>query len=163
MKTIVAVVLLTFSCCALGQDKAAISAAEAACGPPDAEFEVMPDGSQHPTMTPESNKALIYVVERATGVMRFGADGRWLGALKPGTYVFASMDPGEHHLCVTGRLPLWKGLSLHALNAKAGETYYFFVHVVAGGGYNELTLSQVDADEGKELVARAKFSASRPK
>jgi hypothetical protein len=49
------------------------------------------------------------------------------------------------------------------LNAKAGETYYFFGHVVAGGGYNELTLSQVDPDEGKELVARAKFSESHPK
>ena len=161
MKTIAAIVLL--SCCAFGQDKAAISAAEAACGPQDAAFEVMPDDSRRPTLTPESNRALIYVVERATGVMRFGADGKWLGALKPGTYFFASLDPGEHHLCVTGHHPLWKGLSLHALNAKAGETYYFFVHEVAGGGYDELTLSQVDPDEGKELVARAKFSASHPK
>lgn len=57
MKTIAAIVLL--SCCALGQDRAAISAAEAACGPQDAEFEVMPDDSRHPTQTPESNKALI--------------------------------------------------------------------------------------------------------
>lgn len=95
--------------------------------------------------------------------MRFGADGKWLGALKPGSYFFASIDPGEHHLCVTGHLPLWKGLSLRELNAKPGETYYFFVHVVAGGGYNELTLSQVDTDEGKELLARAKFSVSHPK
>jgi hypothetical protein len=72
-------------------------------------------------------------------------------------------SPGEHHLCVMGHLPPWKGLSLHTLNAKAGETHYFFVHVVAGGGYNELTLNQVDPDEGKELVARAKFSESHPK
>ena len=28
---------------------------------------------------------------------------------------------------------------------------------------NELTLTEVDPDEGKELVARAKFSASHPK
>jgi hypothetical protein len=166
MKTIAAIVLL--SCCAFGQDKAAITVAEAACGPQDVQFEVMPDDSRHPTPTPENNKSLIYVVEKATGVMRFGADGKWLGALKPGTYFFASMEPGEHHLCVTGHslngpLPLWKGLSLHALDTKAGEIYYFFVRVVAGGGYDELTLSQVDADEGKELVARAKFSASRPK
>jgi hypothetical protein len=54
-------------------------------------------------------------------------------------------------------------VSLHALNAKAGETYYFFVHVVAGGGYDELMLSQVDPDQGKELVARARFSESHPK
>jgi len=161
MKTIAVFVLL--SCCAFGQDKTAISAAEAACGPQDATFEVMPDDSRHPTLPPESNKAVIYVVEKATGVMRFGADGKWLGASKPGTYFFASLDPGEHHLCVTGHLPLWKGVSLHALDAKAGETYYFFVHVVAGGGYDELMLSQVDPDQGKELVARAKFSESHPK
>jgi diadenosine tetraphosphatase ApaH/serine/threonine PP2A family protein phosphatase len=161
MKTIAAIVLL--SCCAFGQDKAAVSAAEAACGPQDAGFEVTPDDSHHPTFTPENSKALIYVVQRTTGVMKFGADGKWLGASKPGTYFFASLEPGEHHLCVAGRLPLWKGLSLHALNAKAGETYYFFVHVVAGGGYDELTLSQVDPDEGKELVARAKFGDSHPK
>jgi hypothetical protein len=135
MKAIAAIVLL--SCCAFGQEKAAISTAEVACGPHDAEFEVTPDDSQHPTPTPESNKALIYVVQRAPGVMKFGADGKWLGALKPGTYFFAFMEPGEHHLCVTGLslygpFPLWKGLSLHGLDAKAGETYYFFVHVVAG-------------------------------
>jgi hypothetical protein len=73
------------------------------------------------------------------------------------------VDPGGHHLCTMGRLPLWKGLSLHELTAKAGETYYFFVHMVAGGGYHELTFAEVDPDEGKELVARAKFSASHPK
>jgi len=167
MKTITAILLL-LSCCAfgpgaLGQDKAAVSAAAAACGPRDVHFAVAVNHSVHPAPAPENEKALIYVVERATGVMRFGADGKWLGGLKPGTYLFASIDPGQHHLCVTGHLPLWKGLSLHEVTAKAGETCYFFVHVVAGGGYNELTLSEVGQDEGKELVARAKFSVSHPK
>lgn len=161
MKTIAAIVLL--SCCAFGQDKAAMSAAEAACGPQDAQFEVTPDESRHPTQTPESNKALIYVVQRAAGVMRFGVDGKWLGALKPGTYFFNSLDAGEHHLCVAGRIALWKGLSLHSLNAKAGESYYFLVRVVAGGGYEELTLSPVDPDEELELVASAKFTDSHLK
>ena len=72
----------------------------------------------------------------------------------------ARAAPGEHHLCVKGQLPLWKGLSLHQLNAKSGETYYFFVRVVAGGGYNELTLTQLDPDQGKELVARSRFISS---
>ena len=49
------------------------------------------------------------------------------------------------------------------MKAKAGETHYFFVHIVAGGGHNELTLTEVDPDEGRELVARAKFSAFHPK
>lgn len=160
MKTIAAILLL--SCCAFGQDKAAISAAEAGCGPQDAVFEVTPDDARHLTAAPESDKALIYVVERAQGIMRFGADGKWIGALKPGTYFFTSLNAGEHHLCVSGHLALWKGLSLHSLNAKAGETYYFLVRVL-GGGYNELSLSELDPDEGKDLVARSKLSDSRPK
>lgn len=163
MKVMAAFVLLSCSCCAFGQDKAAISAAEAACGPSDVGFKVTADDSRHPTPSPESGKAAIYVVQRAGGVMKFGADGKWLGASKNGSYFFAFIDPGEHHLCVTSHLPLWKGLWLHELNAKAGETYYFFVHVVAGGGHNVLTLTHLDADEGKELVARSKFNASHPK
>jgi hypothetical protein len=55
-----------------------------------------------------------------------------------------------------------EGPSLHQLNAKPGEAYYFFVHVVARGGYDELTLSQRDPDEGKELVGRSKFLSVFP-
>lgn len=74
------------------------------------------------------------MVQRASGVVKFGADGKWLGALKGGTYFSASVDPGEHHLCTIGQLRLWKGLHLHELTAKADETYYSFVHIVAGRG-----------------------------
>ena len=164
MKTILATFFLSLlSCCAFGQDKAAISAAEAGCGADSIELSVTTDESKHPTPAPENGKALIYVVQRATGTFKFGADGKWLGALKGGTYFYTSVDPGEHHLCVKGHLPLWKGLSLHQLNAKPGETYYFFVHMLSGGGYNELTLTELDQDEGKELVARSKFSSSHAK
>jgi hypothetical protein len=164
MKTIVVTFFLSLlSCCAFGQDKAAISSAEAGCGPDSTELSMTTDESRHPTPAPENGKALIYVVQRATGTFKFGADGKWLGALKGGSYFYATVDPGEHHLCVKGRLPLWKGLSLHQLNAKQGETYYFFVHVLSGGGYNELTLTELDQDEGKELVARSKFSSSHAK
>jgi hypothetical protein len=163
MKTIVVTFFLSLlSCCAFGQDKAAISSAEAGCGPDSTELSMTTDESRHPTPAPE-NEALIYVVQRATGTFKFGADGKWLGALKGGSYFYATVDPGEHHLCVKGRLPLWKGLSLHQLNAKQGETYYFFVHLLSGGGYNELTLTELDQDEGKELVARSKFSSSHAK
>jgi len=84
MKTIAAILVL--SCCALGQNKVAISAAKAACGPKDAEFAVVAADSQHPTAIPEDGEALIYVVqETAPGTTRFGVDSKWLGALKPGT------------------------------------------------------------------------------
>jgi hypothetical protein len=161
MKTIATAVFLSFlSYCAFGQDKAAISVAEASCGSDNFGLSVTAGESRHPTPPPENGKAMIYVIQRATGRFKFGADGKWLGALKGGTYFHATVDPGEHHLCVKGQLPLWKGLSLHQLNAKPGETYYFFVHVVAGGGYNELTLTQLDPDQGKELVARSRFISS---
>jgi hypothetical protein len=81
MKTRAAIPLLWCSllrCFAFGQNKAAVSAAEAACGPRDIEFGLTADKSQHPTPTPESGKAVIYVVQRAAGVMKFGADGKWL-------------------------------------------------------------------------------------
>lgn len=155
--------LSLISCCAFAQDKAAIAVAEAGCGPDNIELSVTTDESKHPAPTPENGKALIYVVQRAGGTFKFGADGKWLGALKNGTYFYTTVDPGEHHLCVKGQLPLWKGLYLHQLNAKPGETYYFFVRVVSGGGHDVLTLIKVDPDEGKELVARSKFSSSQPK
>ena len=164
MKTIVTSLLLSFlSCCAVGQDKAAIAAAEAAaCGPRDVGFKVEADKSRHPTPTPENGKALIYVVQKDSATTRISADGKWLGAARRGTYFFASIDPGEHHLCAIGRIGLWSHVSLRELKAKPDETYYF----VAGGGEllaNEFTLNQVDADEGRHLVASAHLSAFRTK
>jgi len=163
MKFIMGTFLLSLlSCCAFGQDKAAIAAAEAGCGPDDVEFSVTTDESKHPTPAPENGKALIYVVQNG-GTFKFGADGEWLGALKGGTYFYASVEPGEHHLCVKGSRALWKGLALHGLNAKAGETHYFFIRLISTGGWLELFFNEVDPDQGKELVARSKFSSSHPK
>lgn len=163
MKIIVTTLFLSFlSCCAIGQDKTAIAAAEAACGPRAVEFKVTIDKSGHPTPIPENGKALIYVVQKDSATTRVGADGKWLGAARRGTYFFASIDPGEHHLCAIGRIGLWSHVSLRELKAKPGETYYF----VAGGGEllaDEFTLSQVDADEGRHLVAFAHLSGFRPK
>jgi len=166
MKTMVTTFFLSFlSYCTFGQDKAAIAAAEAGCGPDNIDFSVTTDESKHPTPTPENGKALIYVVQSAGGVykFKFGADGKWLGALKDGTYFYATLEPGEHHLCVKGRLPLWKGGYLHQLAAKPDETYYyFFVRILAGGGHDVLTLIQVDATkERSSSQGRSSFRRER--
>jgi len=100
MKTIAAIVLL--SCCAFGQDQAAISAAEAACGPRDVEFEVTADKSQHPTPTAENGRALLYVVQEDSIRTRFAIDGKWVGALRRETYFVMPIEPGDHHLCAIG-------------------------------------------------------------
>jgi hypothetical protein len=166
MKTIAAILLL--SCCAIGQDKAAVSAAEAACGPQDMRFEVKSDESQHPTPAPEAGKALLYVVQiRGMVASRFGVDGKWVGATTRSTYFFASIDPGEHHLCAMAQIGHGLGkamrVSLRGLRAEAGITYYFVPHAYSGGPLSWFDLSQVDPDEGKYLVAAAKFSTSHPK
>ena len=164
MKFIAATFFLSLaSCCAFGEDKAAVAAAEGACGPRDLDFSVAADESRHPTPIPDNGKALIYVVQTAPGSTRLGADGKWLGALKRGTYFSASVDPGEHHLCARAHIGLWNHLSLHELKAKAGETYYFVASFANEVSHNEFAISQVDLDEGKYLVAQAKFSESRPK
>jgi hypothetical protein len=159
MKTIAATFLLACcSCCAFAQDKAALSAAEAACGPRAVGFRVAADKSQHPTPRPEDGKALIYVVQKDAATTRVAADGKWLGALRRRTYLFASIDPGEDHLCAIGRIGIWSQVSLHELNAKAGETYYFVTDIA-----DQFTLNQIDPDEGKHLVAWAHLSAFHPK
>jgi hypothetical protein len=164
MKATAAAILL-LSCCscsAFAQDKAAASAAEAACGPRAVGFNVTADKSQHPTPAPESGKALIYVLQKDDATTRVGADGRWLGALRRRMYFSASLDPGEHHLCAVGRIGIWSHVSLHELHAKAGETYYFVTEY--GERVPDLfTLHQVDRDEGKYLVAWAHLSAFHPK
>jgi hypothetical protein len=123
---------------------------------------VTADKSGHPTPILENGKALIYVVQTDSATTRVGADGKWIGAARRASYFFASIDPVEHHLCAIGRIGLWSHISLRALKAKPGETYYF----VAGGGEllaDEFTLNQVDADEGRHLVAFAHLSAFHPK
>jgi hypothetical protein len=72
----------------------------------------------------------------------------------------AALEPGEHHFSVMGQLPLWKDLSLNQLTAKPGETHYFFVHMVSGGGHDELTLTEVRPHKGKQLVAGGLFPIS---
>jgi hypothetical protein len=77
-------------------------------------------------------------------------------------YFSASIEPGEHHLCAIGRIGLYSHVSLRELKAEPGETYYFvakYGQLVA----DEFTLSQVDADEGKYLVAWAHLSAFHTK
>jgi hypothetical protein len=160
MKIAAAIILV--SCCAFGQDKAAISLAEAACGPRDAKFYVKTE-SQHPAPEPENGKATMYVVGGQGGVISFGMDGKWAGATEGRTYFFVSVDPGEHHLCAmthTGKIGSpW--VSLHSLKVEAGITYYFFPHFTAAPlSFGEFVLEQVDPDQGKYNVANAKFSSS---
>jgi hypothetical protein len=73
-----AAIFLSLCCssCTFAQDKAALSAAEAACGPRAVRIQGNRRQSQHPTPRPEGGKALIYVVQKDDASTRFAADGK---------------------------------------------------------------------------------------
>jgi hypothetical protein len=161
MKTIAAIVLL--SCCAFGQDKAAVSAMEAGCGPQDAKCEVKSDESQHPAPNPEDGRALIYFVADGHLTSPFGVDGKWVGAINGGRYFFVAIDPGEHHICAMLQSflpPRGPKVSVHSLKAASGGTYYFRTRMVGITTGFVLQLDQLDSDEGRWFVAWSKFSTS---
>ena len=171
MKRIAPTVLLSWcSCCAFAQDKRAISAAEAGCGPQDAKFEVKSDESQHPTTTPEDGKALIYVVADGHLTTIFGFDEKWEGAVEGGRYFVVPVEPGEHHICamlqslMIRRVLTWlPRVSVHSLKAEPGGTYYFRARLVGISTGFVLQLDQLDSDEGRRFIAWSKFSTSHAK
>ena len=168
MKTIVTTFFLSFlSCCAFAQDKRAISAAEAGCGPQDAKFEVKSDESQHPTPTPEDGKALIYVVADGHLTTIFGFDEKWVGAVNGGSYFFVPIDPGEHHVCAMLQSfhpdRSRPRVSVHSLKAEPGGIYYFRTRLAGISTGFVLQLDQLDSDEGRWFVAWSKFSTSHRK
>ena len=160
MKTLAAIVLL--SCCALAQDKTAISRAEAGCGPQDAQFEVKTE-SRHPAPAPEPRKALIYFVADGHFTSIFGVDGKWMGAASGGRYFFVPIDPGEHHVCAMLQ-SISKGfeVSVHSLKAEPGGTYYFRTRMVGINAGFVLQLAQLDPDEGKWFIDSMTMSAPTP-
>jgi hypothetical protein len=168
MKTVAAIVLLF--CCALAQDKTAISTAESACGLQDAKFEVKSDKSQHPAPTPEEGKALIYFIADGHLTTPIGVDGKWVGAVNDGKYFFVPIDPGEHHICamlqsfMIRRVLTWlPRVSVHSLKAEPGGTYYFRARLVGISTGFVLQLDQLDSDEGRRFIAWSKFSTSHSK
>jgi len=96
-----------------------------------------------------------------------GVDGAWVGANEGRSYFGFVIDPGVHHLCVSGQ---WSRLisppliALHRVVAKAGEIYYFRVRFLysRSGGIN-LGLEAADEDEGQFLRQTSMYSTSHPK
>jgi hypothetical protein len=171
---------------AFAQDHAAVMAAESsACGPSSTTFAVSPDADQHPTPQPDSDKALVFVVEDlgqcadcysagsplavsdvSDAVTKVGADGVWVGANKGKSHFFFTTTPGEHHLCVNWQSRLSEraqAFAMASLTAEAGKVYYFRSRLFPGRADFSFDLDPVNRDEGKFLVAAAAYSVSHPK
>ena len=134
-------------------------APDAACGARDARFEVTKDKTQHPTATPADGKALIYLIGEARGTATLAVDGKPVDAVS-NSYSYLEIDPGKHHLCALFRgFPLDTRISLHSLEAKAGEVYYFGVVYYRFPTRLEL----LDPDEAKYQISQLSYSRSQPK
>jgi hypothetical protein len=176
MKTVLVAAL--FAASALAQENPALAHAQAACGPLGVRFDAQTSASQ-PNAQPEPGKALVYVVEDyrlAPGelinpTIRVGLDGAWKGATRANSYLFFSVDPGEHHLCTNWQSSLKRLSRLAAfarLTAEPGKTYYFRAHITyshagEGNAHADLDLDPVDPDEGQFLVTSSRLSNSHPK
>ena len=177
MKTLLA--LLLFVASALGQTNPGLTQAQAACGPSSVRFDAEFSPSRQAAQ-PEPGKALVYVIEdyrRYPGellnpTIRVGLDGAWVGATRASSYLYFSVDPGEHHLCTNWQSSLKRLSSLAAfarLTAEPAKTYYFRAHITyfprGGGGYAgaDLDLQRVDPDEGQYLVSSFGPSEAHPK
>jgi hypothetical protein len=172
--------LIFLACSAFAQNPALIPHAEDACGPTKEQFQVKTDGAQQPDPQVESGKALIYVAEDQKfkgfkdATARIGLDGAWMGATRGNSYLFFSVEPGEHHLCADWVPTLvGRGVSLFGFTAEPGKTYYFRARTLGGpasmGDRNSfddvatIDLDLVNSDEGKLLVASFPYSVSHPK
>lgn len=178
MKTLLATLLYAAS--VLAPVKPVLAQAEAACGPPNVNFDAKTFDSL-PAAGPERGKALVYVIEdfrRAPGeltnpTLRVGLDGAWVGATRASSYLYFSVNPGEHHLCTNWQSSLKRLSRLAAFSlfmAQAGRTYYFCARILYSPyGYGpanmnlNLELTRVNPDEGRYLVSSFRLSKSHPK
>ena len=131
----------------------------------------MPADAQ--TGTVPKGKAMVFVEEDVAHIafsgitIRIGVDGKWVGATTNLTYIGFPVEPGVHHLCVSvqglamGKLE--NGITLRALEAKAGETYYIRVRETQGQAPPLVFVDMVDADEGQLLLQTMAAAAWRVK
>jgi hypothetical protein len=150
----------------------------------DVQFQIKMDESQQPNVQVEPGKARVYIIEEQRFkaakevTVRIGLDGAWVGATRGNSYLFFSVEPGEHHLCAgmmpgflrpSGRL----GLALFGLTTEAGKVYYLRARTTGGpssalnqNGIDDalsIDLDLVNGDEGKFLVAFSPRSVSHPR
>jgi len=166
------VFLLTMA--AFAQDPAAVSAAEAACGPGNVKFDVKDDDSQHTVGQPEAGKALVYVVQDVGAInciagcitTKIALDGAWVGANHHNSYLFFAVDPGERHLCANWQshfARMSRVVGLAHFTAEAGKVYFFRTRVLGAGATNFFDIEPIDSDQGKLFVAAIPLSVSHPK
>jgi hypothetical protein len=151
----------------LAQSQVAVERGAAGCGP-EQQFDVKLDGTVHSAAQPEAGKGLIYVFEDvfAGQTLRIGADGSWVGATKPKSYVYFSLAPGEHHVCTDWQTsviskPAQRVGGAITVNVEAGKTY--FLRTVSDAASGRVLLETIDDADGHFLISCSFLSSAKAK
>lgn len=166
--------VLVFASVGLAQDQAAIAKAKSACGPDEIHFDFQTTDASPSLVEPEPGKARIYVIGRDNRwcggcaiIARVGLNGTWIGAINGNSYLTASLEPGEHHLCINWQSQLSyrsNQIALANFTAEAGKIYYFRMRLVTQAtGPALLDLDPTNSDEGRYLVLTSEISESHVK
>ena len=143
----------------------------AACGPENVSFKVKLDESQHTLAQPDPGKARVYFFQDAGTshtlgypTVKLAMDGAWVGANHGNSYFSVSVEPGEHHVCVTLQSSLVaQRVELAHFTAEAEKVYYYRTRLVMSRSVELLELDPIDSDQGKYLIASFSLSVSNPK
>lgn len=161
---------------AAAQDAPTVTQAEFACGSFHVNFLVDRSGSQHPLATPIAGKAQIYIIEdwippgisnlfNISPTIRVGLDGKWVGADQENSYLFFTVEPGEHHLCVSTQSKFHQphDVALYGFDAMPDRRYFFRVRMPRIENTTALLLDPLNADEAQLLLARYPHATSTVK
>lgn len=167
MKIVVLVMLLAAS----GFAQAPSAASPAACGPGNVSFKVKLDESQHTLAQPDPGKARVYFFHDAGTsstlgypTVKLAMDGGWVGANHGNSYFSVSVEPGEHHVCVSLQSSLVaQRVELAHFTTEAEKVYYYRTRLVMSRSVELLELDPIDSDQGKYLIASFSLSVSSPK
>ncbi len=180
-----ALAMVVFATAAWAQDSSS-GQMQAGCGPDPARFQVQRKSDSHPTATPESGKALVYVFGDSEFdntalhigglITRVGVDGAWVGAYEHKSYMYFSVDPGEHRLCTSQQSSLKSrrdnNASAITFTAEEGKVYYFRTQpsptsLTRSGASQvpngEVELAVVDPAQAQLMMPKWAYSSSRPK
>ncbi len=144
-----------------------------ACGQQNVSFRVKLGDTQDTVAQPGAGKALVYFIHEAgTSItvgyptVKIAMDGAWLGANHGNSYFPVTVDPGEHHLCVSLQSSLVAPrVELAHFTAESGTIYYYRTRlfVSSRGALELLDLEPIDSDQGNYLVRSLAVAASKPK
>jgi hypothetical protein len=143
------------------------------CGATKTSFKItLAKGDNNPPQH-EAGKALVYFIQDdnfpglvGKFTVRWGVDGKWVGATRGNSYLHLTLDPGVHHICAdrVALVGLGAETAMHSTVDSDG-VYYFRVHNNFEGknGLPPVILEALDGDQGKLLTQQFKVSTSERK